>query len=1396
MRNKCIEKLLCILCCLAIVLSSFVTVFADDYSEYDDDEDDNSNTVTYYIVEGEDFDNLFDFGIDDVSNLYDWILNFKTYTVIKKVDTDDDTYYYGYFNTPNLQQLAKNRVVSMIADGYTDSTYDVNETQRLVKVGEEAESDNIITRYGFDIPNYYYMGEYPVETMSIANIIPTSFLQGAWRAIKSLFGASFIEAPDADNFNTITYLNHGYIDQDNYLVDFIQKYYVKYFLARVATRNDSANSPIERYFLDVEDFIDSTVTEEEADSAEDYVDDNFEYYSQVEQLMTGYDNYEGDCGGSKINIFGLHPGMNAFSNIDFDDENTYNLYLGIGCDYSDIVIDPPSWWTGSLPSWASYDGEIGNPGDADPIYDDFEAWLHGRNRYMEAVRSWWNDESTYSKTLKAAFLQSIILNEGSDCALYSDCPHSWNSDGSALVAYFDGLFSTSDGTWDFIDALCIDYASTGTYYMVEYDQNGNEVRDDSAPISVYGLNMDPGEMDSSIRTDIGSAVVDVWPEPTPTPTATPSATPTPSPSTTPTPEPTPIPTRVYLDDTTVDGNSNHPVKYYYKVDDGTVSFDLRDVADSFLSIRIDMFAWQESDWVDPSSMVIYNKVEDCLDVVEDYIEFICRLSLLDMDSDGFQAEYGMQGIAYTQCLIPNTGEDGECENDTFGDEKTTITVGTLLGYSGLYQLTPDFSYSDFENHSNCDSGYWNNNPTIYESYERLTPEAANRIINYIKNYCGPYYSDVMGNIVKIICYNATNDEDDSDNPANEIGMQNDPRVMPFDIYTLLPKDSENYDVADPRVEKYKDTIIGTLITDLIINPAGILVYFRPQTTLLSCIGKITELSIFMQQLCNFDVLDEYGLSPTNMWTNSFALVLMGFLAVFFIFKTVKAVVNLCKTGSIGDSKIIIGFLLLVMELGFFTAMVANPDKIWGIVKNVDTSIMNVGEMATVYSQPDLTYLFGDSSDMEVTYYMPYLDAWSKYNTGYGILAPEQLLYTSSDRTDDTLIDLPETKEFENPHLYGNENIGHWSVILMDSFERHGTSNSTFYSDLYTDPRDGTVRVVNGTRLNNNVYRVVDHFMAPRVEFDEHSSESEIEITVTENENYNGEFQSGMADLIVKLLLALFMCFLSLLKLLTFFWQWYMFYIFFFKIILGRVEGKSWGQMLLQTFAPTAGCIMLGMYAGVILLIGMNLEGFVGVIIIIMLFLLTIKLLNWWYSIQQGAYFPGTMKWVVAFADMCVPGGGQYRRNRQYAERSDVDEEWKNMSIEQQYDYFYDENGNLKDTAKDRRTAYRRADVYDHFMNASKNGTDKSKFRNEHSSNNWTDEKYDRMKRSMEEYRESDYFNEDTTHWENAYSKQGYDKKFNRREMTNKKGNVDDETSNEEPASESPSNDEQETGGES
>ena len=72
------------------------------------------------------------------------------------------------------------------------------------------------------------MGEYPKEVMSTAGILPSpkKWWQVAWRAIKSLFGASFIAAPNADNFNTITYMNHEYKDKDDYILDFFKLYYL------------------------------------------------------------------------------------------------------------------------------------------------------------------------------------------------------------------------------------------------------------------------------------------------------------------------------------------------------------------------------------------------------------------------------------------------------------------------------------------------------------------------------------------------------------------------------------------------------------------------------------------------------------------------------------------------------------------------------------------------------------------------------------------------------------------------------------------------------------------------------------------------------------------------------------------------------------------------------------------------------------------------------------------------------------------------------------------------------------------------------------------------------------------------------------------------------------------
>ena len=152
-------------------------VHAEEYKKNDEDKD---SGITYYIVEGKDVDKLFDFTLGDLlgGDAVNWVFSFKTYTVIGKTDKD----YHMYFNTPNLQSIVKNNITKIIDDGYTDDTYDVNETEWIVDVGKKTkgseisyDNENVISKYGFAIPSYTYMGEYPKVTMSTAGIVPSSF---------------------------------------------------------------------------------------------------------------------------------------------------------------------------------------------------------------------------------------------------------------------------------------------------------------------------------------------------------------------------------------------------------------------------------------------------------------------------------------------------------------------------------------------------------------------------------------------------------------------------------------------------------------------------------------------------------------------------------------------------------------------------------------------------------------------------------------------------------------------------------------------------------------------------------------------------------------------------------------------------------------------------------------------------------------------------------------------------------------------------------------------------------------------------------------------------------------------------------------------------------------------
>lgn len=1363
--SKFMKKCLSVLCCIMIVFTSYGTVFADDYKKYESSDDTSTDSkATYYIIEGQDFNKLFDFGLSDVGNLFDWVWDMKTYTVIKKYENDKgETIYKSYFNTPNLQQLVKNQVVQNINDGYTDNAYNVEETEWLVPVGPDSGKDNVITRFGFNVPSPLYQGEYPTEIMTVAGVIPTGFWDTLWRAITSLFGASFIKAPDASNFNTITYMNHGYADKEDYLVELVRQYYIPYFVARIAQDKYDGESDLaycKDYFTDTDEFIEETVTDAENLAAETYINEYKDLYKKIIRTVNGYNMWSADSEKKTTHQrFGVTYKPNAFAGASAD---TLNKYLGKGGSSDGIIIpiahSNKGYSSGSIACTdvpcAHKGNGIGasyheNTTGIDPLYLEFTGWILANEDYINAIKDWYAVKPTDYTYARAAVLKGIILND-SVKSKYSDMP-AWGTDGSAVYNYFDGKINDNAAFTEFITSvLTLDTPTPKLYYRYYYkdqltssnynasvakERAGKEYEDFELNSTDYTVSTKEVEVidivnpsnkdevekkqkeknsaesdmkaakkamdnalaalnsytgsDTAHRDNLQKAYDDAKEKYDEAKKKYDGIT---------------VPKAEYknkkkINITLTDRTYTH---LFYKdtTDNNKEIFISYTDLESFYSITLPYYKFEYEKWVNEKYQRKKSDYEKAVKKTNDYDDFIDKINLINKEKGYTPDKDKMTGIAYSQCLITNTGKDGECKNNAYGSE-ASITVGSLYAYNGLYHLTPGFKYKEYLNGSSAKyytkqgTGESNENKAVYESYKTLTTEQAQKVINFIKNSAGPYYAEVMANIVKLICLNAA---EENDKGPIRLMQRDDVRVMPYDVSTLTSDDAKNYTVADPRVEKYKETVIGSFIANFsmsfYVNWAGIFSFLAPQKTLLAIIGKVTEFSVFMQQLCNFDKFDEFGLSPTTMWNENtgFGFILMSALAIFFIFKTVKSVIDLCKYGKRGSGQVFVGFLCLILELGLITAITADPAKTWNAIKKVETTIINAGEMGTFYSNPDMKYLFGDEGDLEVTYYLPYLDAWSKYNTGYGLLADQQKIDFSKQDS------LPELKDFD-PKGYatiGTNKIGHWSVLLMDAFEYHGRSDSIATSVEYTNPKSKTVTYVNGTTINNNAYRVVDHFLAPRVTLTDKGDS--IALETKQNENYNGAFQEGVADLFVKLLLALFICFLSLVKLLIFFWQWYMFYIFFFEAILGKLaERKTWKQIFLQTFAPTAALVLLGAYSGIVLMIGMSLEGFFGVVMIILLFLLTFQIVGWWYRLAGGQYFPGTLKPVYALYCMMFTASANRQRSQLShkeltAVRDDIktnfsneDDDFKEAfskfgvegSLQRQMDVLYDKDGNLK-----------------------------------------------------------------------------------------------------------------------
>ena len=1011
------ELVAVLLCSITLLYCLPTTVYAEDKSYI---KDSNSDSYTYYIVDGKSVNKLFDFGIKEIigGKVLDWLFNFRSFTVIKEfTDDNGELDYKVYFNTPNLQSIVKNQVISAINDGYTDSTYDVNETEWLVPVGPDVDKENAITKYGFAIPNYTYMGEYPKEVMTVAHILPTNFWEGLWRAILSLFGVSFIKAPDASNFNTISYLNHQYNDSNDLILTMIQKYYIKYFVNHINTANYSTP----------ESLIAATVTKDENDEAKKYTD---AHKSEYDKLKAKYDVWV------KLS----------------DEDNNYMVgqlsTKTLGNTYWRNVFEVSTGIVGDKYTKASgidVITKIGNQSVLDWLTANTTPHEQQRlARLSKLVKDWKTNNKSYDSDNVICFLAS---------AYYGTSYYLTNPTDTDIVKMWYGA-SAVDTNNSAASKITVRAPDPEPGKKSKNTIKLNEL------IKKYYETGDKGKVNDKDQKKIENK------------------------------DPKEYVSSIYTSDSTLtyNGHSISLSDYLYFIET--------------MSLFGGFNALELSDFLTEDELLLYETYNKKLDVQTNYDTFIKNFGKNEKSVDKNNSVIG-----YSQCLIASE-DSKKCESKAEdGKDPTTISVASLYAYSGLYQITQKAKN---------------------EGRTELTPEEAMQVIAKMQTYCGPFYNEVLSNIITIMVTVAINNKDLDIFKAI---MSDDPRVMPFDTSQLPAEDSANYGVTDPRVELYKSHIIGGLVSNFTLN-FGFGIFIKPQQLLVNLGGKITEVSVFLQQMCSFDKLDDLGLSPTYMWQSAFITLLLAMLALFFVVKTIIAII---KMGTKSIAKLISGFIVLVLELGIIMAFAINPEGMWTNIKNIETNIISLGERtSSVANSPNTKYLFGDSTDAEVLYYLPYLDIWSEYNTGYGIDDKEQLIDINKDKAD--------LKGYKEDSIkIGSNNIKHYSVMLADAFSYYGDSISA--SNFVEENGN----IYNGPVINNNAYRVVDHFLAPRVEVTK--SGDKLDLNVKDNENYNGQFQGGFIDLICKLMNCALMCLLSVIKFFTFLWQWFLLYCLIFKIIL-------------------------------------------------------------------------------------------------------------------------------------------------------------------------------------------------------------------------------------------------------
>lgn len=435
----------------------------------------------------------------------------------------------------------------------------------------------------------------------------------------------------------------------------------------------------------------------------------------------------------------------------------------------------------------------------------------------------------------------------------------------------------------------------------------------------------------------------------------------------------------------------------------------------------------------------------------------------------------------------------------------------------------------------------------------------NEICSELQEICGADYGDVA---ICIMLQTIKASESD----GNDFSVIENPkveRIMPYDLTRLNSNDRDLFNgIIDHRAEM-QNSLYSSGYDKMITN------YFKQ--ALMTFSGKLTEITVALNNCGNFNFIEGIGLDPTILWTNEiidFLIILMMIIYVVYLVRTAIKVLIGKGTNLALISKSILIFIICLCIYTFAKI----PDQTYNFIKNISSTIFSASNV-TLTSNDNLSKLYGtgNAHDKEnCSLWLPYFNTWTIYNTNHSITDNRQLINIKSgnEKPEELGISIPTISDVQ-------QNL--WCTLLAD-----------------TATKDN--------KYSNNVYRMIDHFMAPRI-IDNNISKQNIDITVNQNENYNGNIQTSLnfSSILWQILLFVWI----IIKIVLFYEFILNIALLFFNLSLVVFDERELGRVLKTLGASALNVFFINTFCVVVVWASLVTSGIAGIILALFFYFISV-----------------------------------------------------------------------------------------------------------------------------------------------------------------------------------------------